>query len=375
MTTPPASARDVLLPLSQALTRIDLHALNSIPNPNGAWVVYLARVLAILSPTGMLQGFPAPLISAGPRASFAHLRAVLTCYTNCVDSMAKSAGLEIRGFCPASCPGATPCPTCSSTPSAPPEPPKTYVDALVGSRPPSPTPGPVAPNPLPKPRSTRKRQRARPAAPASSGLPPKPTTSLPKPQTTATKVTKPVRLITRFGGDPPTTLRGLPQPDLFRLTQSGAKDQRVLGVQWNKVGNIIISFPAGTSHASILAACPTIRTALGIPEPTVMSIDVPWTKLMVSSVPARPDPGAPTYSEADLLSSFLLNPTLQNVAITRQPRWLRNPANIMGAHSSFVFSFEDIDHSISRTLLKTPIFMFGAPVAIKKWRQVPPVAP
>ncbi|KAF8593920.1 hypothetical protein BDV93DRAFT_516193 [Ceratobasidium sp. AG-I] len=178
-----------------------------------------------------------------------------------------------------------------------------------------------------------------------------------------------------------------------------------------KADNIILAFPANTSHAAVLAARLSICTELDIPESAIVSIDTPWTKLMVSCVPAQPDLRAPVYSEADLLSSFLLNPTLHNITLTQQPRSsdkTQNSAASLRFFGLFELIFnsvllvfgsfaalkqqmssslppdvgsktltisKDSDQGISQSLLKTPLFMFGTPVTVKKWRHIPPVAP
>ncbi|KAG8678673.1 hypothetical protein FRC09_019654 [Ceratobasidium sp. 395] len=209
-----------------------------------------------------------------------------------------------------------------------------------------------------------------PKPPASAGLPA-------KPKTAPLPIAKPVRLVLRFGGNPPLALRNGPQTEIFQKISMAfdlhptIKGISILGAHWNKNGNIIVSFPHGTPESTTLSLRPAIRAALGIPESVDITIDKPWSKLMVSSVPARVAPEAPVFSEVDLAASFARNPVVQNITVTRQPRWIRNPSNIAGAHSSFVFSFEDPDGSISRLLRKTQLFVFGAPVSVKLWQDQP----
>ncbi|KAG8683807.1 hypothetical protein FRC09_015837 [Ceratobasidium sp. 395] len=88
---------------------------------------------------------------------------------------------------------------------------------------------------------------------------------------------------------------------------------------------------------------------------------------MVSSVPTRSTQTSPTYSEEEVKKSFLLNPVIQTLKITRTPRWVRNPASITGMHSSFTFSFEDPDGSLARSLAKSDLFVLGEPVHLKRW--------
>jgi hypothetical protein len=149
------------------------------------------------------------------------------------------------------------------------------------------------------------------------------------------------------------------------------KGASLLGAHWNRKGNIVVSFLFGTPETTALALRPGIRAALHLPDSVEITIDKPWSKLMVSSVPARLAPGAPVFSEADLIYSFSRNPVVKDVKITRPPRWICNPANIQGAHLSFVFSFKDPDGSMLRRLRQTPLFVFGAPVSAKRWQETP----
>jgi hypothetical protein len=153
------------------------------------------------------------------------------------------------------------------------------------------------------------------------------------------------------------------------------KDTAILGAHWNKSGNIIVSFPTGTPEATLLDLRPGIRRALGLPETIEVSIDKRWTKLLVSSVPARLSAQAPVFSEADVAISLTRNPVMSKVTCPRPARWIRNPDNINGAHSSIVLTVEDSDGSVARRLLKTPLFIFGAPVTVKKWQSKPKANP
>ncbi|QRV97678.1 muscle M-line assembly protein unc-89 [Ceratobasidium sp. AG-Ba] len=147
----------------------------------------------------------------------------------------------------------------------------------------------------------------------------------------------------------------------------------LLGVHQNRSKNLIVSLPHGTSDAHVDAITTVIHSTFTplCSFPLSVTCDVAWTKLMVSSVPTRPKPGDPTYSEEEVRSSFLLNPAVKALSIMRNPRWIRNPASITGAHSSFTFSFQDPDGSIGRALAKSRLFVFGKPVHLKRWTDKP----
>ncbi|KDN42672.1 hypothetical protein RSAG8_06629, partial [Rhizoctonia solani AG-8 WAC10335] len=225
-----------------------------------------------------------------------------------------------------------------------------------------------APAPAPAPATL-------PRPPAHADLPPRPTTAPPKPKVSALVVSSPIWLVVRFGGNPPEELCSKPQTELYRKVSSTLevhptiKGVTMLGAHWNKSGNIIISFPDDVPQNIILALRPSIRAALGIAESVAISFDTAWAKMLVSSVPAPAQPGAPVFAKDDIATSFALNPEITKLSNTRPPRWICNPSNIAGAHSSFVFAFDDPDGSIARRLTKTSLFAFGAPDTIKRWQE------
>ncbi|KAG8702750.1 hypothetical protein FRC08_003261 [Ceratobasidium sp. 394] len=250
----------------------------------------------------------------------------------------------------------SPCPSTAAPVS------RTYASVAVGTltAPASRTPASI-PRPSPRPRTP-----ARVSAPAA-----------PAP--------KPIRLIVRPPADSPrlglpfaqVLLRGPSEP--FRLLSHAmslspqTKDVTLLGVHQNRSKNLVVSLPAGTPDVAVNAVVQVIHsTLLSFGSAPVVDRDTPWSKLLVSRVPARLEPSSPTFTEAEILTSFLhLNPSVSALKITRSPRWIRNPASITGVHSSFTFSFEDPDGSLARSLAKSSLFVFGAPVHLKRWTDKP----
>ncbi|KAG8729941.1 hypothetical protein FRC11_007702, partial [Ceratobasidium sp. 423] len=283
---------------------------------------------------------------------------------------------------------AIPCPdACPGYAATPPPPAKSLVDAATQMTKAKAPPKPVAPRPAPIPRPTPN-ARTTPGPPsqpsqavlpppASAGLPPRPKGPVPGQKPHAPAVANPARLVIHFGGKPPQVLRDAPQPDLFRRVSSMLevhpthRDVAILGAHWNKSSNIIVSFPPDTPDATLTDLCPGIRNALGLAGSVVMSIEKRWTKLLVSSVPARFSKDAPVFSEADVATSLARNPAMSSIATPRQPRWIRHPSKITGAHSSIVLTVEDPDGSVARRLLRTSLFIFGAPVTVNRWQSNP----
>lgn len=274
-------------------------------------------------------------------------------------------------------------------------PPKHTSDASVATETPASQPGP-APQPTPPPRSYAHVAVGTPGPASSDPAPPPPRTRQPPPQTprqrAGNKTQTPalpaaslVRLIVRPSPDalpvpmPFASILALgPSEPHRRLSHTlslnpTTKDVKLLGVHQNRSKNLVVSLPPDTPESVIAAAITVARSALSpypLPyPPPVVARDIPWSKLMVSSVPARSGPNLPTHNEADVMASFLQNPSIAALKVTRPSRWVRNPASITGAHSSFTFSFEDPDGSIARQLAKYPLFVFGAPVHLKRWTE------
>ncbi|KAG8739245.1 hypothetical protein FRC11_000811 [Ceratobasidium sp. 423] len=329
---PPNASTSTLNPLVMTMaTKLESIDFGLIASQNSepldGWSRLSLRLLSVIV-DALSEHKPATNTSANRTSALVGVRMRLRQLMNAVDETADKLGIRLTHTCPNSCPASH-----EGTPAAPPPPAKTYADVYVEARPPSPNPTPAPRNPVrpsPAPCAPRKDTQALapatatlPRLPANAGLPPKPTPAPPKPKTSAPPVSNPIRLVVRFGGNPPEELRGKPQTELFRKVSSmldvhpTIKGVTILGAHWNRCGNIIISFPDDVPQHIILALRPGIRAALGIAESVAISIDTPWSKMLVSSVPARVQPRAPVFSEDDIAASFARNPEIMKLSITR----------------------------------------------------------
>ncbi|KAG9120151.1 hypothetical protein FRC07_004461 [Ceratobasidium sp. 392] len=146
----------------------------------------------------------------------------------------------------------------------------------------------------------------------------------------------------------------------------------LLGVHQNRNENLVVSLAPGTPESNVVLVIPVARTALttqmiGTTYVPVVHRDIPWSKLLISSVSARPEIGTATYPEAHVQASPLKNPAVQALKITRPSHWIRNPASITDAHSSFTFSLKGPGGSLARTLAKLSLFVFGVPAHLERW--------
>ncbi|KAH7338083.1 hypothetical protein B0J17DRAFT_628636 [Rhizoctonia solani] len=144
-----------------------------------------------------------------------------------------------------------------------------------------------------------------------------------------------------------------------------------LGFHVNRRGNMLIAFPDHIPRPTLMANLGVIRNTLKVSDDVRITFDTPRSTIHLTNVPARLGPDSPVFSEAELVESLLNNPAILSLDITSQPHWLCKPENITGARSSVVLSFEDPDGAIARSLLKTPIYAFGAPVTVKTWLAKP----
>ncbi|KIJ57825.1 hypothetical protein HYDPIDRAFT_60299, partial [Hydnomerulius pinastri MD-312] len=93
----------------------------------------------------------------------------------------------------------------------------------------------------------------------------------------------------------------------------------------------------------------------------------PWSKVMLSGVLTRTLRDEPVFSDDTLKEALLRNPIASKLTITQPPRWVRQPETIDSFKSSVSFAFEDPDGSHLKSLLRSTLFMFGAPVSAKRW--------
>ncbi|KAF8604739.1 hypothetical protein BDV93DRAFT_555175 [Ceratobasidium sp. AG-I] len=317
-----------------------------------------------------------PVDCVEPAILFGSLRRNLISCLNQVDGMIARSSLPVRRPCPDSCPAPDlrlaiavdpPAPpacveqsTQTNPPPSPPAPPL-YAEQSAQSDPlpsPNPTPSTLPSDPVPGPTGPSFACVAShaPKNPGPWSRPPKHKPKAPAPP--APSARDPIRFVASFGGTPPPSLFSTPHADLFHgLTlalslHTHISGVRLLGAHWNKACNLVLAFPPDSPETALLSALPVLRSTLHLEPSTPLSRITTWSKVMVSSVPAREHVGSPTYSEDALRESFAANPSFTSLSVTRPPRWIRNPAAITGAHSSFTLSFEDHDGSVRRALSK-----------------------
>jgi len=197
------------------------------------------------------------------------------------------------------------------------------------------------------------------------------------PKQMSTRPPEPVRFVVRFHSSPPAPAdRAIPKiisDSINRELASipTAKGLQVIGSHWNNSGNCILTFPHHTTISLIQDHLPSICKAMSLTASHTISHDAPWSKIILSGVFACTHQDEPVYTGETLREALLCNPAISRLNIMQNPRWVRPAEFIDGFKSSITFAFEDPDGSNLKSLLKTNLFMFGAPVHAKHWVEKP----
>jgi hypothetical protein len=207
---------------------------------------------------------------------------------------------------------------------------------------------------------------------------------IPNPQTkkpTTPQKKSPLRYVIRFHGDPPPIEDRIQSERAMkrindRLSDKATAQEKlsVIGVDCKPNGNYIITFspssPVGLAdeHKQQLLHA----LAPGHPSASVVK-DVPWTKIIVHNISRRDHLFQPRDSES-LSQAILVNPVLENVEITQQPRFISSEEKLDAEHktaSAVSFSFIDKPNSILQKILTEPFYMFGRQVRVERWNEIP----
>jgi hypothetical protein len=100
-----------------------------------------------------------------------------------------------------------------------------------------------------------------------------------------------------------------------------------------------------------------------------------WSRVLLNGVPTQDlsNPNSVVYSEEELVTALRLNPIFENIQFVMPPRWLLRPDTISSAYASLTFSIHDPDGSLTRSILQTPIGVFGARALARRFESRPPL--
>jgi hypothetical protein len=137
---------------------------------------------------------------------------------------------------------------------------------------------------------------------------------------------------------------------------------------------LILTFPAGTKRNLVQDHEKTIRDILSLPETAELSYNGKWCKLVANGVRKMVIHGTPIATPEMLEEALRRNPILKDIKFTQRPDWVRRPADLVDSNSSCSscsFAFEDPDGKLGQRILKEQLFMFGAPVRLRRWEEKP----
>ncbi|KAF9490347.1 hypothetical protein BDN71DRAFT_1434788 [Pleurotus eryngii] len=192
-------------------------------------------------------------------------------------------------------------------------------------------------------------------------------TQQPKTTTPPTAAKPNTKFVVRFQGCLPSEAERKSSQILFHTlnqafnNNSAARNDglEILSAEWNRNGNIILTFPYHINPAIIHNHANIIHPIVdhGLTDIIILH-DTKWSKAVCSRVPSMGFDGH--YWDTKALGVLLRhNPIIKNLKITQEPRFVSNPAEGLPPVAPVVFAFEDPDGSKLKELLKTPIFMDG----------------
>ena len=97
-----------------------------------------------------------------------------------------------------------------------------------------------------------------------------------------------------------------------------------------------------------------------------------WSRVLLTGIPTRNEAGA-IHSKAELDMALRLNPIFENMQCVMPPRWLLWPEDINGDYASLTFSIHDPDGTLTKTILQTPLGVFGAHALARRFKSRPPL--
>jgi hypothetical protein len=153
----------------------------------------------------------------------------------------------------------------------------------------------------------------------------------------------------------------------LRMTKSPLA---ILSGCWSLSANFVLTFAGSVPYIDMLEEAQMLRQLF--PGSTLVPSSG-LSKVMFNRVPTRDPETAGVYAEQQLLSEVLRNLACLELHYIMQPHWLRPPHSLVGQFSSISFTFLDPDGSITRTLMRSHLAMFGKAITPKRWQARPPI--
>jgi hypothetical protein len=198
---------------------------------------------------------------------------------------------------------------------------------------------------------------------------------------TATPVTVTEVTVIRSGGHADLQIEGLIRSRLadaivrevrLRMTDKVAKPILLRAGRWSvhprSKGNFVYSFDGNVPFDTILSyehillqpfhGTGQLRPSLG------------WTRLLAHGVPIKDNDGL-VFGPGALLDEIRALPGLDRVFFAMPPRWLKPIDRVQGHYSTVTFAISDPDGTVSNTLMRSRVALFGKEVLLKRWIDKP----
>jgi hypothetical protein len=121
-----------------------------------------------------------------------------------------------------------------------------------------------------------------------------------------------------------------------------AKGLKVIRVQWNQIGNCILTFAPNSTTTIIEDHMHVICNAVYQGKNVVSNQDIWWSRVAVHRVLTGLGNRGQLLSPDEILENLTTNNCIQKLKVMRKPDWVHKPEKISGMHSSILFVFQDL---------------------------------
>jgi len=144
----------------------------------------------------------------------------------------------------------------------------------------------------------------------------------------------------------------------------------LLSGRWSSqlFSNFVLTFLGTLSNDDVLKFSSTLCSPFGPGSSLVPQRGFTW--VIVHSVPIVYSNGVRLDSKT-LSAELARNEACVGLQVIQQPKWLRSTLTAEQTQSSILFAFLDEDGSRLKRLISQPVFLFGAPCAVKLFNSLP----
>ena len=215
---------------------------------------------------------------------------------------------------------------------------------------------------------TNQQSTTKPNQPTTTNNDPKTQKPTPRPETLRTEIT-----VQRPPGSVVTNLSdaSLICRRVVAALRAAKSDLPLLSGRWaTHTHNYVYTFAGNIPFTKITQ----IAHILLQPFPNgVLAPCAGWSRVIFHGTPVSDPDSDAMYTNEQLLEEVVRNPICAKLHFVLTPAWVRRPEHITSDTSSISFAFIDKDGTITQTMKKAHLAMFGKPVTFAKWVSRPPL--